>query len=832
VLQNPLRAAFAPVLCVQAMAQSPSPRGTSRDEVWLLTTPKHQSDAKIELQALDDADAHQTPNVLPACSSPTKQETPQVNWVDLANQLRGADAHDGHKPLSCGTPQPICAWSHIVSPTLEGEEPLSPLSPKGSRKKWRQRSRPSTVLQAPHATWDDMMSSSRADSQKSFHLWLHTPPPSLTQTGEDGSLSLCLPAPWGMPLCEPTPPPPAASMQAMEATQAPAAMAAEEDKLSGPLPYSSPKRGPDSMFFTPPFSGFCASPSPMPALLAMTSPKPALPSAVDLLRTPTPCKADGGPRTRPICKGSAFLGTSPSRNAGNGFDTPPPRKSFGSPLPSTAADGLGMVLTRKADDSFGTPPPRKRFASPPPAPSPARSYGFQGGEDCFYTPQLSDMEGAALSSPLDINWPPPPAQGMSPTPLLTPSPMSALLNACQEDDNSDCGRFAREFCEVTQLCDGRFCTTFRARHKIDQQLYAVKAQTVLHDEQEAEVQDVATLAALIAEGPGCSNLVRYFSAWLEDNLLYVQTELCECSLRDHIASRRTARKWEALPMQEVPAQKLDEYMSFTEKELTAVLRDVAAGLAALHRHDIAHLDLSPDTIFMQNGSFKISGLGLAARLQRSMEDANGDRATASAAAADHRYMALELLEGTRVNLLKADVFSLGLVCYELERSPATLPYDGAEWRDLRRGCLKFGAVQPMSKMLVLLLCSMVSPDPSKRPDSTEIVGQLQDGRVQGMLHAVACEAPREGATDMIPTQRGEAPKDEDMQELRAARAALQQAEEEAERSRQRAFHYLQEIQRMRGQHGLNQQLCSSELGSALRTASCPMKRPRFRATGV
>merc|ERR1712129_647288 len=53
-----------------------------------------------------------------------------------------------------------------------------------------------------------------------------------------------------------------------------------------------------------------------------------------------------------------------------------------------------------------------------------------------------------------------------------------------------------------------------------------------------------------------------------------------------------------------------------------------------------------------------------------------------------RYLAKELLRGTNVDLPKADVFSLGLVCYEAITNPMPLPCRGDAWHSLRDGQLK------------------------------------------------------------------------------------------------------------------------------------------------
>jgi hypothetical protein len=119
----------------------------------------------------------------------------------------------------------------------------------------------------------------------------------------------------------------------------------------------------------------------------------------------------------------------------------------------------------------------------------------------------------------------------------------------------------------------------------------------------------------------------------------------------------------------------------------AVLAQVARGLAALHAHGIVHRDLKPGNVLMtREGVAKIADFGIA-RIDGDPEPADVDASTltaepALAATEEQRapgaaltrtgvlmgtplYMAPELVHGSRSAGPASDVFSFGVIAYEL-----------------------------------------------------------------------------------------------------------------------------------------------------------------------
>jgi len=163
-----------------------------------------------------------------------------------------------------------------------------------------------------------------------------------------------------------------------------------------------------------------------------------------------------------------------------------------------------------------------------------------------------------------------------------------------------------------------------------------------------------------------------------------------------------------------------------EKELAAVIRDVCMGLGVLHGKNLVHLDVEPENILVkrvlptpsreragQSKIHKIADLGLATAAIGSCCDEISE--------GDSRYLAREVLQGHIHDLPKADVFSLGLMCYELATNPKELPCNGDDWHRLRDGQLEQQAVNHLSKGLFCLLQRMVGPVATERPPCVEIL---------------------------------------------------------------------------------------------------------------
>ncbi|MBI4903006.1 MAG: protein kinase [Acidobacteria bacterium] len=130
---------------------------------------------------------------------------------------------------------------------------------------------------------------------------------------------------------------------------------------------------------------------------------------------------------------------------------------------------------------------------------------------------------------------------------------------------------------------------------------------------------------------------------------------------------------------------------FTRSEAIEVIRQIAAGLDACHRHGIIHLDLKPSNILLTPGECAstrvvLTDFGLSHNFAES--DARNE-----AAFGTRGYLAPEQMENREVSTA-TDIYALGVVIYEMlagERPDANpLPIESG-WDATIRRCL---AVRP------------------------------------------------------------------------------------------------------------------------------------------
>lgn len=207
------------------------------------------------------------------------------------------------------------------------------------------------------------------------------------------------------------------------------------------------------------------------------------------------------------------------------------------------------------------------------------------------------------------------------------------------------------------------------------------------------------------------NVVRYYSAWAENNHMLIQNEYCNGGSLQAVLEKR--------------------HMS--EMELRTLLMHVAEGLKYIHSNDLVHMDLKAGNIFLtkdpnrtacadscddgfeevldefeneHNITYKIGDLGHVT----SVNDPQVEEG-------DCRYLPNEILQEDFTHLQKADIFSLGITLYEAAGG-GPLPKNGPEWHRLRNG--NAPDLPNLSRQFNDLIKLMIHPDPSKRPSSTTI----------------------------------------------------------------------------------------------------------------
>lgn len=270
------------------------------------------------------------------------------------------------------------------------------------------------------------------------------------------------------------------------------------------------------------------------------------------------------------------------------------------------------------------------------------------------------------------------------------SPYSSSINV---------GRFENDFDVLGELGAGNFGKVFAVKSKMDGIDYAIKQSRRAfsgerdRDSMMLEIRACSKLSTS-SEDEEVFSIVRYYSAWIADEKIYLQMELCETSVEALLSSAHI----------------------FDNQEIFLILRHVLLALKFLHQHEFVHLDVKPANILRKQGHFKLGDFGLARSFYLQGRVASGVEE------GDSRYLAPELLEWNvrDKDLTKCDCFSLGITGYELCTRTA-LPQNGALWHALRSNDTHLLAPTKdgISQDLVDLVRCLMQQDPAARPKPSE-----------------------------------------------------------------------------------------------------------------
>ncbi|KAK6750272.1 hypothetical protein RB195_002326 [Necator americanus] len=183
------------------------------------------------------------------------------------------------------------------------------------------------------------------------------------------------------------------------------------------------------------------------------------------------------------------------------------------------------------------------------------------------------------------------------------------------------------------------------------------------------------------------NLVQFCKAWEENGRLYILTELCERSLLDYCTEIHT-----------VP-----------EKEIWNIFIDILRAVDHLHSHDLLHVDIKPENIFLTKDKVcKLGDFGLIFDLKNDTSYTPEE--------GDAKYLAPEVLNASPTKA--ADVFSIGITILEVT-TDLDLPSRGDTWHQIRSGDIPDRFFMGVSKDLTRLIKWLMSPDPAARPTTSQ-----------------------------------------------------------------------------------------------------------------
>uniref|UniRef100_A0A8C5IFP3 Wee1-like protein kinase n=1 Tax=Junco hyemalis TaxID=40217 RepID=A0A8C5IFP3_JUNHY len=271
-------------------------------------------------------------------------------------------------------------------------------------------------------------------------------------------------------------------------------------------------------------------------------------------------------------------------------------------------------------------------------------------------------------------------------------------------------RYKKEFLELEKIGVGEFGSVYKCIKRLDGCVYAIKRSKSFLPVSPRQLALREVYAhAVLGHHP---HVVRYYSAWAEDDHMIIQNEHCNGgSLQDALLENA----------------KLGQY--FPEAELKEILLQVSMGLKYIHNSGLVHLDIKPSNIFICH---KLAVSGPAGQEESDSEDEFspgvvykiGDLGHVTSITnpqveeGDRRFLANEILQEQYCYLPKADIFALALTV-ALAAGAAPLPHNGALWHHIRKGNVP-PIPQKLPHRFLELLKLMIHPEPAQRPSATAL----------------------------------------------------------------------------------------------------------------
>jgi eukaryotic-like serine/threonine-protein kinase len=324
------------------------------------------------------------------------------------------------------------------------------------------------------------------------------------------------------------------------------------------------------------------------------------------------------------------------------------------------------------------------------------------------------LPGVALWS--DSDPPPGPSVPAAAFTGLVASPPSGVIPTI-----GHIGRYALKY----QLGEGGLGTVFAAHDPLLSRLIAVKTLNVeVAEEERASFNALFLNEARAAGGLSHPHIVTVFDAGISDQRAYIAMEL----LKGRDLRQLRQEGWRATPAQ-----------------AALIVRRVADALAFAHSKGVIHRDIKPANIFMVGRTQpRVLDFGIA-RIAHKQD--GGDP---HSGAGSPYYMAPEQMRREPADR-RADVFSLGVVLYELLTD--TKPFRGESLNEIRDAVLAHepplaSKVDPaVPKALALIAARAMAKDPEQRFRSArsfarELRQWLDDNPVAPDGETLAPVAPR------------------------------------------------------------------------------------------
>jgi len=261
------------------------------------------------------------------------------------------------------------------------------------------------------------------------------------------------------------------------------------------------------------------------------------------------------------------------------------------------------------------------------------------------------------------------------------------LQSAVYDTKKNQSYFQQAFISEAKIGSGYFGSVYRVRSKEDDKVYAVKIAREIYKgptDRARKLEEARKHQFL----PPHSNLVRFYHSWEENGRLYQQFELCKGNLEEK-----------------------GQQGKLSEDIIWDYLVDLLQAVNHLHDHNLVHMDIKPENIFIgMDGICKLGDFGLVIDFaQTDGEDGmEGDPC----------YLAPEVLNGTFTKA--CDIFSLGVSILELA-TDMELPKSGQLWHDLRNKGPDPSLTMHMQPELRRVVQLMMTRDSERRPSVKQLL---------------------------------------------------------------------------------------------------------------
>lgn len=310
---------------------------------------------------------------------------------------------------------------------------------------------------------------------------------------------------------------------------------------------------------------------------------------------------------------------------------------------------------------------------------------------------------------------------LNPTQLLTNSTNNSL-ELVKTHQFTSINIYNKTFNELEELGFGSFASVYKSQHKFDSMLYAIKKIIITDDliDLGYDVFDEVKMLSKLSH----PHVIRYYSSWVDFDLshiigsrisnnidsnrsdssngsngsdrqnlpiLFIQTELCDYTLKEYIDTKISHDSIE---------QRFNLWVQMLQ------------GVQYIHSQDIIHRDIKPSNIFFLNNSVKIGDFGLsknissfALQISKSVEIGCG------------YYRAPEVEYGDYD--LTIDLYSLGVILLEMLINCTTIHERVLTIKSVLGCSLPIGSANLESHEYDELICTLTSSDSKERKKYTQ-----------------------------------------------------------------------------------------------------------------